>query len=70
MKICWKIKKTITNDGYSFQIVFFISFIFLNFNIYYILIILLFYNLKLIIIIKWGLGIGDWGLGIGDWGEG
>jgi hypothetical protein len=24
----------------------------------------------LIIIINWGLGIGDWGLGIGDWGLG
>jgi len=23
-----------------------------------------------IIIIIWGLGIGDWGLGIGDWGLG
>jgi len=22
------------------------------------------------IIINWGLGIGDWGLGIGDWGLG
>ena len=23
-----------------------------------------------ILILKWGLGIGDWGLGIGDWGVG
>jgi hypothetical protein len=22
-----------------------------------------------IILIKWGLGIGDWGLGIGDWAQ-
>jgi hypothetical protein len=22
-----------------------------------------------IIIVKWGLGIGDWGLGIGDWAQ-
>ena len=27
-------------------------------------------NIKLFLIIKWGLGIGDWGLGIGDWGFG
>jgi len=23
-----------------------------------------------LIILNWGLGIGDWGLGIGDWGLG
>jgi len=23
-----------------------------------------------IMLLKWGLGIGDWGLGIGDWGWG
>jgi hypothetical protein len=22
-----------------------------------------------LILIKWGLGIGDWGLGIGDWAQ-
>ena len=27
-------------------------------------------NYCLIIILIWGLGIGDWGLGIGDWGLG
>ncbi len=26
--------------------------------------------MKIILIKKWGLGIGDWGLGIGDWGMG
>ena len=25
--------------------------------------------LNIIIIMKWGLGIGDWGLGIGDWAQ-
>ena len=24
----------------------------------------------IVIIFRWGLGIGDWGLGIGDWGLG
>jgi len=24
---------------------------------------------RIIIIRKWGLGIGDWGLGIGDWAQ-
>jgi hypothetical protein len=30
----------------------------------------LIFELMLINLIKWGLGIGDWGLGIGDWGLG
>jgi len=30
-----------------------------------------FYDKKYkIILLTWGLGIGDWGLGIGDWGLG
>ena len=24
---------------------------------------------KFLIIVRWGLGIGDWGLGIGDWAQ-
>jgi len=26
-------------------------------------------NKKYILVLKWGLGIGDWGLGIGDWAQ-
>jgi len=37
------------------------------FNIYFLIIYLIFKNK--IINGDWGLGIGDWGLGIGDWAQ-
>ena len=40
---------------------------YIKINLFYLIIIIIYFNIKFKIF--WGLGIGDWGLGIGDWAQ-
>jgi len=42
--------------------------LYIKINLFYLIIIITYFNINFKIF--WGLGIGDWGLGIGDWGLG